>query len=155
MGSSKLSYRLEKMVQNLLNEFVIKDKTFRVSTPVNIDTIKRIFGHSLSPKQINELVGHDGIVALFSDESERVYHEPKGYLAGYHTVDLKKNSVERRRNMKEQAQETIKQLEKYLGKPVVEVWEGIDEWKNIFGNRSIYVCCMFVLDESGFSNIVV
>ena len=34
------------------------------------------------------------------------------------------------------------------------IWEGLDQWKNIFGNRSIYVCCFFVLDESGFTNIV-
>lgn len=52
MGDSKLGYRLEKLVQNLLNQFVIKDKKFRVSTPVNIDIIKRIFGHALTPKQI-------------------------------------------------------------------------------------------------------
>ena len=36
----------------------------------------------------------------------------------------------------------------------MEIWEGLDQWKNIFGNRSIYVCCFFVLDESGFTNIV-
>lgn len=91
---------------------------------------------------------------MFSNEFEINEHPPKGYAASYKTVDLKKNSVERRRNMKDDAQETIDALEPYIGKPVVEIWEGLDQWKNIFGNRSIYVCCFFVLDESGFTNIV-
>lgn len=144
-GDSKLSYRLEKMVQNLLNEFVIEDKTFRVSTPVGIEVIKRIFGHALTPKHLGTLSKHDGIVVLFSDESQ----------PGKFQMELKPGSVERRNEMKSKAQDIISKLEKYLGKPVLDVWEGIDQWKNIFGNRSIYICCMFALDESGFTNIVV
>lgn len=144
-GDSRLSFKLEKMVQNLLNEFVVEDKTFRVSTPVGIDAVKRIFGHALTPKHLGTLAKHDGIVVLFSDELQH----------GEFQKELKHGSVERRNEMKGRARETISRLEKYLGKPILEVWEGIDQWKNIFGNRSIYVCCMFALDESGFTNIVV
>lgn len=155
MGNSKLTYKLEKMTQNLLNEFVVKDKTFRVSTPVGPDVVKRIFGHALTPKHLNEIEKHDGVVVLFTDESEVNIHKENPNVAPYRTVDLKKDSVERRKQMKENAQGTIAALEKYLGKPIIEVWEGLDQWKNIFGNRSMYICCIFALDESGFTNIVV
>jgi hypothetical protein len=52
MGRTKLSYKLEQLTMKLLNDFVIKDKTFKISAPGDSETIKRIFGNTLTPKQM-------------------------------------------------------------------------------------------------------
>lgn len=49
---TKLSYRTEDLLRNVVNEYVIQDKTFRMSAPTTLDTIKYIFGNSLSEGQL-------------------------------------------------------------------------------------------------------
>lgn len=70
-------------------------------------------------------------------------------------MELDPDVKEKRAQYKEQAQATIKALEPYVGKPIVEVWESYDNWKNIFGNRSMYICCMFGLNEDGWKGLIV
>lgn len=137
---------LEGMVKNLLNEYVVTDKTFRVSAPSGVAEAKTVFGHALTEQQLAKLAGFDGIVALFSVEAV-----PTGKNGDNR---VKSGSVERRANMKEEARDTIAKLEPWLGKPVLEVWQGIDQFKNIFGDRSIYVCCFFGLKEEEFPTFV-
>lgn len=145
MGRTKLGYKLEQLTMRLLNKFVIEDKTFKISAPADSDTIKRIFGNTLTPKQLGVLEKQDGVLCLFVDNSVR----------GKWRTELDPDVKEKRAQYKEQAQETIKALEPYVGKPIVEVWESYDNWKNIFGNRSMYICCMFGLNEDGWQGLVV
>lgn len=145
-GRTDLDNRLEGMVKNLLNEYVVTDKTFRVSAPSGVGEVKTVFGHTLTEQQLAKLAGFDGIVALFSVEAV-----PAGERGDN---KLKPDSVQRRANLRGRAQQTIAKLEPWLGKPVLEVWQGIDQFKNIFGDRSIYVCCFFGLKEEEFPTFV-
>lgn len=56
---------------SLLNKFVIEDKTFKISAPADADTVKRIFGNTLTPKQLGVLEKQDGVLCLFVDNSVR------------------------------------------------------------------------------------
>ena len=139
---------MEGMVKDLLNEYVVTDDDFRVSAPATVNVVKSIFGHTLTEQQLSKLNGYDGVVALFSVETGLSFDKPNV------EVKLKSDSVERRSSMKERAQPTIAKLEPWLGKPVLEVWQGIDQFKNIYGDRSIYVCCFFGLKEEEFPTFV-
>ena len=88
---SNLSNKCEAMVQLLINKYVIEDKTFRISTPASMDTIKKIFSNMLSEKQLNVLSKYDGIFALFVDETSN-NSAPR---------EVKPDSVNRRRQYKE------------------------------------------------------
>lgn len=145
MGRTNLSYKLEQLTMKLLNDFVIKDKTFKISAPGDSETIKRIFGNTLTPKQMAILEKQDGVLCLFVDNSVR----------GKWQMEIDPEVREKRSQYKEQAQETIQALEPYIGKPIVDVWESYDSRKNIFGNRSLYICCMFGLNEDGWTGLMV
>lgn len=147
-GRANLEMKMEEMVKDLLNEYVVTDDDFKVSAPATMNVVKSIFGHTLTEQQLSKLNGYDGVVALFSVETGLSFDKPN---VG---VKLKSGSVERRSNMKERAQPTIVKLEPWLGKPVLEVWQGIDQFKNIYGDRSIYVCCFFGLKENKFPTFV-
>ena len=47
-GRTDLDNLLEGMVKNLLNEYVVTDKTFRVSAPSGVAEAKTVFGHALT-----------------------------------------------------------------------------------------------------------
>jgi hypothetical protein len=70
-------------------------------------------------------------------------------------MELDPEVREKRSQYKEQASETIQALEPYIGKPIVDVWESYDPRQNIFGNRSLYICCMFGLNEDGWTGLMV
>ena len=98
----------------------------------------------LSEKQLNTLSKYDGIFALFVDETINA-NSPK---------EVKPDSINRRKQYKEQAQPVIDALSKYLGKPILEVWSSTDRNRNAFGARSFYICCMFALNDDIFSPIM-
>ena len=141
---SNLSNKCEAMVQLLINKYVIKDKTFRISAPADMDTIKKIFSNMLSEKQLNTLAKYDGIFALFVEETSDD-SAPR---------EVKPDSVNRRRQYKEQAQPVIGSLSEILGKPVLEVWSSTDRRQNVFGASSFYICCMFALNDDTFASII-
>lgn len=143
-GDTKLNFTLEKLVQRLVNDGILKGTGFRISTPTNVDRIKRLFGHALSDGQLQKLSGHDGIVCLFSMETVQKDREQKM---------LPDRAIERR-TKRRYAGAVPMLVEKYFGKPVLELNEATDMSKGFFGDVSYMVHCFFALDESSSANFV-
>ena len=142
---TKLSYRTEDLLRKVVNEYVIQDKTFRMSAPTTLDTIKYIFGNSLSEGQLQKMSGHDGYVALYVDDIVR----------GQYENVPKPGMMKERREYAERSKPVIELLSGIFGsKPLLEVQQGIDINPNIFGARSTYLCCVWGIDETGFANFV-
>lgn len=142
---TNLGYRTEDLLRRVVNEYVIQDKTFRMSAPTTLETIKYVFGNSLSEGQLRKMSGHDGYVALYVDDVVRGEYE-----------NVPKPAAARdRRDYAARSKPVIDLLSGIFGsKPLLEVQQGIDINPNIFGARSTYLCCVWGIDETGFANFV-
>lgn len=61
--------RVRGLFRKAVNEYVVEDKTFRISVPASLETIKYFFGHSLSEGQLSKLAGHGAYIVMFVKDS--------------------------------------------------------------------------------------
>ena len=135
------------LFRNVINEKVITNKDFKISFPMDKDMLIRIFGHTLSTSQIQKLGNHTTYIILFSNE---IMHDDKKGV-----YRIKDNPVKRRREIASSIENTIEEISDLVRRrPIMDVFQAIDKKIGLFGTGSIYVCCIWALDNDGYGGSI-